>query len=536
MKKSSSTQQESRTAGRRSRIPSPPNTAPLLPSNTFDIVSGTASDFMSTSNLKIDLFMNNSDYDSSYYSPMSSRISPAMSSFQSSPVLQQINLFPDLENMLRQTADGPQLRVGTSRSSVDFGYPSSATTPIKRSQSTDARHRDLPGAVIEDTGVTEDDIAAFIQGPDPGDGKWTCLHPKLGAAAGKHDEICGRSFGRKENVKSHVQTHLGDRQFQCVTCLKQFVRQHDLKRHAKIHSGDKPYPCSCGNSFARQDALTRHRQRGMCVGAFEGTPRQEVKRGRPKKASRPDTEERREKAAKTRQRVLERQGYPSSISGSSESSMPSPPEEFDDMDLCGGNIFNDARELHLNTRRTSPDIFSFTPPATPRYSTGNTPSFQPGSRNGSPSPLPKMSSITTIFEDVEDLFPSIQESPSRSATSQYGSPPELELSSSSPIAPKFFDFDAGCEEPIENDAAAEAMAPTQAAEISKSQSHQFMNHEEMDRVFRGVPFEDSFALGGAFLSTSFDDPWFEKALLGDTLSDDLSPDSSESWDRLMSMP
>ncbi|KAF2237311.1 hypothetical protein EV356DRAFT_421947, partial [Viridothelium virens] len=79
-------------------------------------------------------------------------------------------------------------------------------------------------------------------------------------------EDCAKKFGRRENIKSHVQTHLGDRQFKCNECQKCFVRQHDLKRHAKIHSGDKPHICLCGNGFARHDALTRHRQRGVCIG------------------------------------------------------------------------------------------------------------------------------------------------------------------------------------------------------------------------------------------------------------------------------
>ncbi|KAF2088668.1 hypothetical protein K490DRAFT_14337, partial [Saccharata proteae CBS 121410] len=69
---------------------------------------------------------------------------------------------------------------------------------------------------------------------------------------------CDKTFGRRENIRSHIQTHLGDRQFRCNHCSKCFVRQHDLKRHAKIHTGDKPYKCPCGAGFARQDALTRH--------------------------------------------------------------------------------------------------------------------------------------------------------------------------------------------------------------------------------------------------------------------------------------
>ncbi|EPE05176.1 c2h2 transcription factor swi5 [Ophiostoma piceae UAMH 11346] len=139
-----------------------------------------------------------------------------------------------------------------------------------------------------ETGVTVDDIAAYIDGPNPVDGKWRCTFEK-----------CDKRFGRKENIKSHVQTHLNDRQYQCPHCQKCFVRQHDLKRHAKIHTGIKPYPCECGNNFARHDALTRHRQRGMCIGAFDGAVRKIGKRGRPRK-SRPSLDMRREKSTRTR--------------------------------------------------------------------------------------------------------------------------------------------------------------------------------------------------------------------------------------------
>lgn len=127
-------------------------------------------------------------------------------------------------------------------------------------------------ASIEDTGISAEEVQSYMSEQDPTDQKWTCLF-----------EDCGKKFGRKENIRSHVQTHLGDRQFKCNTCNKCFVRQHDLKRHAKIHSGHKPYVCPCGNGFARQDALTRHRQRGVCEGALPGCERREVKRGRPRK-------------------------------------------------------------------------------------------------------------------------------------------------------------------------------------------------------------------------------------------------------------
>lgn len=165
--------------------------------------------------------------------------------------------------------------------------------PISRDGDLDARVK----ASVQETGISNDEIAKFISGPDPKDGKWVCLFT---------DCLC--RFGRKENIKSHVQTHLGDRQFKCDICEKHFVRGHDLKRHLKTHSGNKPFACACGASFARQDALTRHRQRDMCVGGFTGVVPKTAKRGRPpkKNKNRPDIDTRQAKSTRTRQRVADK--------------------------------------------------------------------------------------------------------------------------------------------------------------------------------------------------------------------------------------
>ena len=101
------------------------------------------------------------------------------------------------------------------------------------------------------TGITLDDIHQFIQGPEPADNQWVCVY-----------EGCNKRFGRKENIKSHVQTHLNDRQYQCPSCQKCFVRQHDLKRHARLHTGERAHTCDkCGRQFARGDTLARHNKR-----------------------------------------------------------------------------------------------------------------------------------------------------------------------------------------------------------------------------------------------------------------------------------
>lgn len=243
-------------------------------------------------------------------------------------------------------------------------------------------------ASIEETNITLDDIAQYIEGPDPKDQKWICKF-----------EGCDKKFGRKENIKSHVQTHLNDRQFRCDHCNKSFVRGHDLKRHAKIHTGTKAYACLCGNAFARHDALTRHRQRGMCIGAFEGIVRKEIKRGRPRK-HRPEMDDRLDKATKTRrkQKAPSSQGpgdnnqYASSASSCSMSSWGSPPTETMDHLSIHGQSPAVAYEEAMDLFGLSPqdmgitsqdqmlitDIYSFTPPTSPGFSTGNkpTPSYR----------------------------------------------------------------------------------------------------------------------------------------------------------------
>lgn len=239
------------------------------------------------------------------------------------------------------------------------------------------------------TGITPEDIQQYMQGPDPKDNKWICVF-----------EDCNKRFGRKENIKSHVQTHLNDRQFKCPECQKCFVRQHDLKRHAKIHTGIKPYPCKCGNTFARHDALTRHRQRGMCIGAFEGSAPKNAKRGRPRKA-RPDSDERRDKASRTRRKNKSSSAMSSSASshGSStcsDSAATSPEDhnDNDDFDMLDDNIM----DISLGGTTMNPSSLQ--------------------SMSSSSAPMP---SLSAAVDDHHPLGISVAHSPSAASVQSYAS-------------------------------------------------------------------------------------------------------------------
>ncbi|KAJ5916319.1 hypothetical protein N7504_000334 [Penicillium tannophilum] len=229
-------------------------------------------------------------------------------------------------------------------------------------------------ASVKESSVSSDEINQYISGPDPKDNKWVCTFSG-----------CHCRFGRKENIKSHVQTHLNDRQYVCDRCGKDFVRGHDLKRHLKTHSGKKPFACACGASFARQDALTRHRQRDMCVGGFTGFVPKTTKRGRPPKKARPDVETRQIKSTRTRQRIAQK-------------SAPLMPVKIEN------NTFHEQPMFNSPNYAPSTSMSSFTPPTSP------------GRAVDRESPMSSMPMSSQQFED--DMLP-LPLSPPQMAHNRY---------------------------------------------------------------------------------------------------------------------
>ncbi|KAF2195495.1 BTE binding protein 4 [Zopfia rhizophila CBS 207.26] len=283
----------------------PLDTAPM-PSNFSDMADINLEPSASAMAFDFDNPESDMGYESSsYYTSDALSPSPTSSPHQKSVrmFLENIEEYPSQEMAFSQA---PSLLPSAMTSGSMDGLPLPVTDPLPQASASVFAEFDID-ASIEYTGISPEEVQRYISEQDPTTNKWTCLYPE-----------CGKTFGRRENIRSHIQTHLGDRQYRCNGCGKCFVRQHDLKRHAKIHTGNKPYKCPCGAGFARQDALTRHRQRGMCVGGFPDAVRRQAKRGRPKK-NRPDMEERVNKANKTRRRAL--------ASAASSVSAGSPPSD-----------------------------------------------------------------------------------------------------------------------------------------------------------------------------------------------------------------
>lgn len=462
---------------------------------------------MNMANINLDFMKNNAGYESSYYSPTTSNLSPELSQ-RSSPEMSHMDVFGDpFDNKPHLEAPDSSCYLPTSNSANDLGQQISSlqSSPMNRSPSVDSFNLD---EAITETGITIDDIACYIDGPDPIDQKWQCLYPE-----------CKKRFGRKENIKSHVQTHLGDRQFQCPHCRKCFVRQHDLKRHAKIHSGVKPYPCLCGNSFARHDALTRHRQRGMCIGAFEGVVKKVVKRGRPRK-NRPDNEERVDKASRTRNKN-KAMSSASSTSAYSESSYGlSPPADFDGFD---DKPFCDfSQDYSQSSAIMDNSIFTYSPVRSMLAASTDYVSPQAIQNAPSPSAFSAHSHRGSVVSVPEHHLPASPASPARSVASichthsQYNTPPELCLSSSSPPAStRFYDIPEGNEE----------LSLSRLAEMQANDDEMFLDafgnnsamdmgmsrlEQDPDLLLMGGKFDDAFSVvnGGEIFGDNGDDVFF----------------------------
>ena len=325
--------------------PTPPNTAPV-PSRYFDAMptAGKPVGLIDFTQQMHQYASSNSSFESS----------PEMK-YDTSPEIAEIDFFEDFPSNIVQSgnigAPIPQEHNLTHNASFD-------SIPTQHQQEHNGLAVTFGEAIIGHqipSDIAPEEIAAFIGGPD-NNGEWICLYPG-----------CNRPFKRKENIKSHIQTHLNDRQYICMQCPAKFVRPHDLKRHENIHSESKPFSCPCGKRFNRHDALTRHRQRDTCIGGIGGASKPRTKRGRPKKASRPDSEERREKAARTRERALEKAAARASGTSSAASS---PPVSFENLSIKGNSPDPTENAPILQCA----DFFnmSYTPPTSPsHYSTGD---------------------------------------------------------------------------------------------------------------------------------------------------------------------
>jgi KRAB domain-containing zinc finger protein len=81
--------------------------------------------------------------------------------------------------------------------------------------------------------------------------------------------VCDYKTNEPNCLRSHMLTHMQERNYSCERCGKAYKSKGALTRHMKRHDGPA-FPCTlCGRSYTTKGTLTRHIKRHQNRREFE---------------------------------------------------------------------------------------------------------------------------------------------------------------------------------------------------------------------------------------------------------------------------
>lgn len=74
----------------------------------------------------------------------------------------------------------------------------------------------------------------------------------MGASGSGSCPFCGKIFGRKSSLITHIKNHAVEKKYNCNYCQKGFTQAANLRNHERIHRNERPYVCKdCGKAFTQ---------------------------------------------------------------------------------------------------------------------------------------------------------------------------------------------------------------------------------------------------------------------------------------------